>query len=146
VSSVGKISGRRPDSHRTLGLCGPDRISPDQHLSVIGEGPLAPKELADRLDYDESTVRRYPNELVDFGLLQKSQLKRESGGYVNGYHSIDLQEMREEILVGFYAWAGEAAALIEEANLTEEEYIDADDEEGLTDVFWEEFSDDEPTD
>jgi hypothetical protein len=24
--------------------------------------------------------------------------------------------MREEILVGFYAWAGEAAALIEEAN------------------------------
>lgn len=108
-------------------------------LCVIGEGPLSPAELADRLDYDESTVRNYLNELVEFGLLEKSQLNRESGGFVNVYHSIDLEEMREETLVGFYAWAGEAASLIEEANLTKEDYQDADYDEGLNEVFWERF-------
>lgn len=115
----------------------------DVCLCVIGEGPLSPAELADRLDYDESTVRRYLNELVEFGLLQKSQLNRESGGFVNVYHSIDLEEMREETLVGFYTWAGEAASLIEEANLTKEKYRDAEYEDGLNEVFWERFEDDE---
>lgn len=108
-------------------------------LCVIGDGPLSPAELADRLDYDESTVRTYLNELVEFGLLEKSQLNRESGGYVNVYHSIDLEEMREETLVGFYAWAGEAASLIEEANLTKEDYVDADYDGGLDEIFWEQF-------
>jgi len=109
-------------------------------LCVIGDGPLAPGELADRLDYDESTVRRYLNELVEFGLLQKSQLNRESGGFVNVYHSIELEEMREETLIGFYAWAGEAASLIEEANLTKKDYQDEAYEGGLNEVFWEKFS------
>jgi predicted transcriptional regulator len=113
----------------------------DVCLCVIGEGPLSPSELAERLDYDESTVRQYLNDLVEFGLLQKSQLNRESGGFVNVYHSIDLEEMREETLVGFYAWAGEAASLIEEANLTKEDYRDADHEKGLNQVFWERFDD-----
>ncbi len=110
-------------------------------LCVIGEGPLSPGELADRLDYDESTVRTYLNELVEFGLLEKSQLNRESGGFVNIYHSIDLDEMREETLVGFYAWAGEAATLIEEANLTKEDYRDAEYDASLNEVFWERFRD-----
>jgi predicted transcriptional regulator len=108
-------------------------------LCVIGEGPLSPAELADRLGYDESTVRRYLNELVEFGLLEKSQLNRESGGFVNVYHSIALDEMREDTLVGFYTWAGEAASLIEEANLTKEDYRDAESESGLTEVFWDRF-------
>lgn len=115
-------------------------------LCVIGDGPLSPSELADRLDYDDSTVRRYLNELVEFGLLQKSQLNRESGGFVNVYHSIDLEEMRTETLVGFYAWAGEAASLIEQANVTKEQYLDADYDGGLNEVFWEEFSTDGPED
>ena len=110
-------------------------------LCVIGDGPLSPSELADRLDYDTSTVRTYLNELVEFGLLEKSQLNRESGGFVNVYHSIDLEEMREETLVGFYAWAGEAASLIEEANLTKADYRDANTEDGLNEVFWERFQD-----
>jgi len=108
-------------------------------LCVIGEGPISPGELADTLDYSESTIRTYLNELVDFGLLQKSQLNRESGGFVNVYHSIDLDEMREETLVGFYAWAGEAASLIEKANITKEQYRDAEYDEGLNEVFWERF-------
>jgi predicted transcriptional regulator len=108
-------------------------------LCVIGEGAMSPADVADHLDYDESTVRRYLNRLVEIGLLQKSQLNREDGGVVNVYHSIDLAEMRRETLVGFYAWAGEAAALIEEANLTKEDYLEADYSEGLDEVFWEEF-------
>lgn len=109
-------------------------------LCVIGEGPLSSKELADQLDYEEGTIRKYLNELVEFGLLEKSQLNRESGGFVNVYHSIDLDEMRAETLIGFYVWAGEAASLIEEANLTKEDYLDADYDNGLDEIFWERFS------
>jgi predicted transcriptional regulator len=108
-------------------------------LCVIGEGPLSSKELADQLDYEEGTIRKYLNELVEFGLLEKSQLNRESGGFVNVYHSIDLDEMRTETLIGFYVWAGEAASLIEEANLTKEDYLDADYDNGLDEIFWERF-------
>ena len=35
---------------------------------------------------------------------------------VNVYHSVDLERMWRETLIGFYVWAGEAAALIEDAN------------------------------
>jgi len=108
-------------------------------LCVIGEGPVAPAEVAETLEYDTSTVRTYLNELVDLGLLTKSQLNRESGGFVNVYHSVDLSEMRRETLVGFYVWAGEAASLIEQANLTKEDYLEERHEEGLQEVFWEEF-------
>ena len=116
------------------------RAGLDICLCVIGDGPLSPGELADRLDYDESTVRTYLNELVDFGLLQKSQLNREAGGFVNVYHAIDLDEMREDTLVGFYAWAGEAASLIERANLTKADYRDANTDASLDEVFWERFA------
>jgi predicted transcriptional regulator len=110
-------------------------------LCVIGEGPLSPGEVAQRLDYDESTVRKYLKKLADIGLLTRSQLNREDGGFVNVYHSVDLEEMRKESLVGFYVWAGEAAALIEQANLTKEDYLDTDSDERLDEVFWEAFSD-----
>jgi predicted transcriptional regulator len=42
------------------------------------------------LDYDDSTARRYLNKLVEMGLLEKSQLNREAGGFVNVSHSIGL--------------------------------------------------------
>jgi predicted transcriptional regulator len=108
-------------------------------LCVIGDGPLSPSEVADTLEYDRSTVSRYLNELVDIGLLEKSQLNRESGGVVNVYHSIDIERMRRETLVGFFVWAGEAATLIEEANITKETYLEGERSDGLREVFWEEF-------
>ncbi len=108
-------------------------------LCVIGEGPLSPGEVAEQLDYDESTIRTYLNDLAEIGLLTKTQLNREGGGFVTVYHSIDLEEMRRETLTGFYVWAGEAASLIEQANLTKEDYLDADYSEGLQEVFWEQF-------
>jgi predicted transcriptional regulator len=137
-----KLDIRPPDIRQVLlDAFGLPKPGLDICLCVIGEGPLPPSELAERLDYDESTVRRYLNDLVDFGLLEKTQLNRESGGFVNVYHAIDLEEMREETLVGFYAWAGEAASLIEEANLTKEDYRNAEYDDGLNEVFWERFRD-----
>jgi len=129
-----------------LDAFGLPKMGLDICLCVIGDGPLSPKEVAERLDYDESTIRTYLNELADIGLLQKSQLNREGGGFVTVYHSIDLAEMRRETLTGFYVWAGEAAALIEQANLTKEDYLGEDYSEGLEEVFWERFREGRPPD
>jgi predicted transcriptional regulator len=124
-----------------LDAFGLPKVGLDICLCVIGEGPVSPAEVAEALGYDTSTVRTYLNELVDLGLLTRSQLNRESGGFVNVYHSVDLAEMRRETLVGFYVWAGEAASLIEQANLTKKDYLEESHEEGLEEVFWEEFRD-----
>jgi predicted transcriptional regulator len=108
-------------------------------LCVIGEGPLSASEVAEELGYDRSTVTRYLNKLVELGLLQRSELNREEGGVVKVYHSVDLERMRRETLVGFFVWAGEAAALIEEANLTKQDYLAENPERELPEVFWESF-------
>ena len=110
-------------------------------LCVIGEGPLSANEVAEILGYDRSTVTRYLNTLVDLGLLRQSELNREGGGIVNVYHSVDLERMRRETLIGFYIWAGEAASLIEEANITKQEYLDENHDRELPEVFWDSFSD-----
>ena len=108
-------------------------------LCVIGDGPLSANEVADALGYDRSTVTRYLNKLVDLGLLRRSELNREGGGVVNVYHSVDLERMRRETLIGFYVWAGEAATLIEEANLTKQDYLEENPDRELPEVFWESF-------
>lgn len=108
-------------------------------LCVIDEGPLAPSEIAEALGYNRSTVSEYLGDLVEIGLLQRTRLNREDGGHVNVYHSIDLETMRRETLIAFYAWAGEAASLIEDANLQKQEYMDTENEGSLQSVFWEEF-------
>ncbi|RLM59327.1 MarR family transcriptional regulator [Halobellus sp. Atlit-31R] len=105
-------------------------------LCVIGDGPLSAKEVATALGYDRSTVSRYLKQLVELGLLTRSELNREDGGVVNVYHPVDLDQMRRETLVGFYIWAGEAASLIEEANLTKQEYLEENQSRSLPDVFW----------
>jgi predicted transcriptional regulator len=112
-------------------------------LCVIGEGPLSASEVADQLDYDRSTVTRYLNKLVELGLLERSELNREGGGIVNAYHSVDLTRMRRETLVGFAIWAGEAASLIDDANLTKQDYHAENTDRSLPDVFWDSFPDEE---
>jgi predicted transcriptional regulator len=110
-------------------------------LCVIGEGPLSANEVAEKLGYDRSTVTRYLNKLVDLGLLQQSEMNLEGGGVVNAYHSVDLERMRRETLIGFYVWAGEAATLIEDANLKKQDYLEANPDRELPDLFWESFPD-----
>jgi predicted transcriptional regulator len=111
-------------------------------LCVIGEGPLSANEVAEQLGYDRSTVTRYLNKLVELGLLRRSELNREGGGVVKVYHSVDLERMRRETLIGFYVWAGEAASLIEDANLTKQDYLEENPDRDLPEVFWESFSGD----
>ena len=110
-------------------------------LCVIGEGPLSASDVAESLGYDRSTVTRYLKTLVDLGLLRRSELNREGGGVVNAYHSVDLERMRRETLIGFYIWAGEAAGLIEDANLTKQDYLEANPDRELPEVFWDAFED-----
>ena len=118
------------------------KASLDICLCVIGEGPLSANDVAESLDYDRSTVTRYLNKLVDLGLLRRSELNREAGGVVKVYQSVDLEEMRRETLIGFYIWAGEAAALIEDANLTKQDYLAENPDQELPDVFWDRFRED----
>jgi predicted transcriptional regulator len=135
-----EMSVKLPDVRQVLlQAFGLPKAGLDICLCVIGEGPLSAREVAEQLGYDRSTVTRYLNELVELGLLRRSELNREGGGVVNVYHSVDLERMRRETLIGFYAWAGEAASLIEEANLTKQEYLEANPDRELTDIFWESF-------
>ncbi len=132
---------KRPEIRQVLlQAFGLPKAGLDICLCVVGEGPVSANEVADLLGYDRSTVTRYLNKLVDLGLLQRSELNREQGGVVNVYHSIDIEQMRRDTLVGFYVWAGEAAALIEDANLEKEEYLEENPDRELPDVFWESFS------
>jgi len=138
-----EMSVQPPDVEQVLlQAFGLPKAGLDICLCVIGEGPLSANEVADSLGYDRSTVTRYLNKLVELGLLQRSELNREGGGVVNVYHSVDLERMRRETLIGFYVWAGEAAALIEDANVTKREYLEANPDRELPDVFWDSFPED----
>ena len=137
-----EMSVKPPDVRRVLlDAFGLPKAGLDICLCVIGDGPLSAKEVADTLGYDRSTVTRYLNKLVDLGLLRRSELNREGGGVVNVYHSVDLERMRRETLIGFYVWAGEAASLIEDANLTKQDYLAENTDRELPDVFWKSLSD-----
>ena len=137
-----EMSVKTPDVKQVLlEAFGLPKAGLDICLCVIGEGPLSANEVAETLGYDRSTVTRYLNTLVELGLLRRSELNREGGGVVNVYHSVDLERMRRETLVGFYVWAGEAASLIAEANVTKQEYLDENPDEELPKTFWDSFPD-----
>lgn len=137
------MSVKLPDVRQVLlQAFGLPKAGLDICLCVIGEGPLSANEVAEQLGYDRSTVTRYLNKLVDLGLLRRSELNREGGGVVKVYHSVDLERMRRETLIGFYVWAGEAASLIEDANLTKQDYLKENPDQDLPDIFWESFPDD----
>jgi predicted transcriptional regulator len=132
------MSVKLPDVRQVLlQAFGLPKAGLDICLCVIGEGPLSANEVAEQLGYDRSTVTRYLNKLVDLGLLRRSELNREGGGVVKVYHSVDLERMRRETLIGFYVWAGEAASLIEDANLTKQDYLEENPDQELPDIFWE---------
>jgi predicted transcriptional regulator len=136
------MSVKTPDVRQVLlQAFGLPKAGLDICLCVIGEGPLSANEVAERLGYDRSTVTRYLNKLVELGLLRRSELNREGGGVVKVYHSVDLERMRHETLIGFYVWAGEAASLIEDANLTKQDYLEENPDRELPEVFWESFPD-----
>lgn len=106
-------------------------------LHVIEDGPLTANEVADALDYDRSTVTRYLNKLVELGLLRQVELNRKSGGVVNVYRPVDIDRIRRESLIGFYVWAGEAAARIEETKAKmKQRYLEDGPDREFPAVFW----------
>lgn len=131
------IAVRPPDIREVLlDAFGLPKAGLDVCLCVIGEGPIPASEVAEKLGYDRSTVTRYLNKLVELGLLERTELNREGGGVVHVYHSIEVERMRRDTLIGFYVWAGEAGSLIEEASLTKREYLDENSDRSLPGIFW----------
>ncbi|WP_265112569.1 transcriptional regulator [Halosolutus halophilus] len=109
-------------------------------MCVIDQRAASASQVADQLGYDRSTVTRYLNKRVEVGMLGRRQLNREDGGVVNVYTGLPIEDVKRETIVGFYVWAGEAAKLIEAANLQKEEQLDErsnteDDGEGM--LIWE---------
>jgi len=112
-------------------------------MCVIGQRVASASQVADLLGYERSTVTRYLNKLVEIGMLDRHQLNREDGGVVNIYMGLPIEEVKRETIVGFYVWAGEAAKLIEAANLKKEEQLDersnTEDDEAM--LIWERLKD-----
>jgi len=113
-------------------------------MCVIGQRMASASQVADLLGYERSTITRYLNKLVKIGMLDRRQLNREDGGVVNIYMGLPIEEVKRETIVGFYVWAGEAAKLIEAANLKKEEQLDdrpntEDDGEAM--LIWERLKD-----
>lgn len=48
--------------------------------------------------------------------------------------------MRRESLIGFYVWAGEPAAHIEDAHVIKQDYQAENPDRELPDLFWESFT------
>ncbi|WP_134671518.1 helix-turn-helix domain-containing protein [Halorussus marinus] len=83
-------------------------------VCLMEAGDSTAAELADRLDLDRSTVARQLNHLVEIGLLDKRQRLLTGGGYVHVYSPVEVEEVRERLTVGLYAWVAEALDLVEE--------------------------------
>lgn len=138
----GEMRVKRPDIKQIfLQAFGLPKAGNDICLCVLSEGPVSANEVAESMSYDRSTVTRYLNNLVDLGLLQRSELNREGGGVVNVYHSVDLEQSRRETLIGFCVWAGEAATLIEDVNVTKRDYLEENPDQELRNVFWDSSGD-----
>lgn len=85
-------------------------------LCLMEESEATASDVAERLDIDRSTVGRQLNHLTDIGLLDKRQRLLESGGYVNVYSPVPVEEVRKRLTVGLYAWMDEALKLVENVN------------------------------
>jgi len=132
------IETETPDLRETLlSAFGLPKMGLEICLCVIDEGPIPAGEAAEILGYDRSTTSRYLNDLATMGLLEKTPLNREDGGVINVYHSMDPGAMRRQTLIGFYAWAGQAASMLEDANITKDEYLETGHKMDLNEVFWE---------
>lgn len=85
-------------------------------LCLMEEGESTAGEIADKLDIDRSTVTRQLNHVTEVGVLDKRQRLLEAGGYVNVYSPVPVEEVRERLVAGLFAWTGEALELVEHVN------------------------------
>lgn len=85
-------------------------------ICLMEDGEATSADIAERLDIDRSTVGRQLNHLADIGLLEKRQRLLKDGRYVHVYSPVPVEEVRERLTVGLYAWVGEALELVENVN------------------------------
>lgn len=81
---------------------------------VMAEGPTTVADLADRFDYDRSTVSRHLGHLVELGLVEKDTEELPGGGRKYVYSTVPAEEVRRTFVLGLYAWTEEAFQLTEE--------------------------------
>lgn len=108
-------------------------------LCLMEEGESTAGDLAERLDIDRSTVGRQVNHLTDVGVLEKRNRLLKNGGYVHVYSPVDVEEVRQRLTGGVYAWASEALELIEDINREKVNALarrDSSTDEGTTQIFW----------
>lgn len=85
-------------------------------LSLMEAGESTAGEIAEQLDIDRSTVTRQLNHMTEVGVLDKRQRLLEGGGYVNVYSPVPVEEVRERLTAGLFAWTDEALELVEHVN------------------------------
>ncbi|PSQ46298.1 TrmB family transcriptional regulator [Halobacteriales archaeon SW_6_65_15] len=85
-------------------------------LCLMEAGESTAGDVADQLGIDRSTVTRQLNHLTDVGVLDKRQRLLEGGGYVNVYSPVPVEEVRERLTAGLFAWTDEALDLVEHVN------------------------------
>jgi predicted transcriptional regulator len=85
-------------------------------LCLMEAGESTASDVADELGIDRSTVTRQLNHLTGVGALEKRQRLLEGGGYVNVYSPVPVEEVRERLTAGLFAWTEEALDLVEHVN------------------------------
>lgn len=85
-------------------------------LCLMEEGESTAADIAEMLDIDRSTVGRQLNHLTDIGLLEKRQRLLKDGGYVHVYSPVGVEEVRNRLTMGLYAWVEEALELVQNVN------------------------------
>lgn len=108
-------------------------------ICLMEEGESTAGTLAERLDIDRSTVGRQLNHLTDIGLLEKRQRLLKDGGYVYVYSPVDVEQVRQRLTVGLYAWFGEALELVENINREKVKALaraDGGGDGGTAEIYW----------
>jgi predicted transcriptional regulator len=85
-------------------------------ICLMEEGESTAADIAEQLGIDRSTVGRQLNHLTDIGVLDKRQRLLTDGGYVHVYSPVPVEEVRQRLAVGLYAWTAEALELVEHVN------------------------------
>lgn len=113
-------------------------------LCLMEDGESTAADIASQLGIDRSTVGRQLNHLTDIGVLEKRQRLLKDGGYVHVYSPVPVEEVRERLMVGLYAWMDEALELVEHINRKKLEALtradgqgpNANEEEQEPSIYW----------
>ncbi|MFB6110822.1 MAG: helix-turn-helix domain-containing protein [Halodesulfurarchaeum sp.] len=97
-------------SHNAIVIC----------IVVIERGPITTGEIADIVGVSTSTVTKVLGHLVEMGILERFERNLTSGGTVNVYDSVPIDDQQRIYRRGLYQWMSSA---IEEINAFELERL-----------------------